>query len=320
MLTSYGVLRSDAAELAEVAWDAVALDEAQQIKNPDALGARAARALKAELRVAMTGTPVENRLDEMWSLLAFTNPGLLGSRARFRRRFSVAVEQRRSQAAARRLHEIVGPHILRRRKADVAPELPPKIEATVVCALTDEQERLYRAGLDEAFDQGLGAGMTITRPDPMLPRARSLARSERVRDLELTPGEVTASVHDRGEHRVRITTPRWDDAGLATARRLLAGRGDSADLPDSTHAALRNAGLAPAPAAATLTTTCSCTGRRKPCLHLVATYFELARRLDERPHLVLALRGLTDAAAARDTARIPLCLLDPATFYRPVDC
>ncbi|MGH3785682.1 MAG: DEAD/DEAH box helicase [Pseudonocardiaceae bacterium] len=159
VLTSYGVLRSDATSLAQVDWDTVVLDEAQQIKNPDAQAAHAARALSARLRVAMTGTPVENRLDELWSLLAFTNPGLLGSRARFRRRFAVAVEQRRSAAAAQRLQEIVGPHILRRRKIDVAPELPAKIEATVVCTMTSEQEQLYRTSLDEAFNSGLGTGI-----------------------------------------------------------------------------------------------------------------------------------------------------------------
>ncbi|WP_229373123.1 DEAD/DEAH box helicase [Umezawaea beigongshangensis] len=158
VLTSYGVLRSDAA-LRATTWDVVVLDEAQQIKNPDAQAARAARALDARLRLAMTGTPVENRLDELWSLLAFTNPGLLGTRSRFRQRFSVAVEQRRSAAAAERLHELVGPHVLRRRKVDVAPELPAKIETTVVCALTAEQEALYRASIDEAFTAGLGSGV-----------------------------------------------------------------------------------------------------------------------------------------------------------------
>jgi SNF2 family DNA or RNA helicase len=158
VLTSYGVLRSDADQLADVGWDVLVLDEAQQIKNADALVARTARRLPARLRVAMTGTPVENRLDELWSLMAFTNPGLLGKRTRFRRRFAVAIEQRHSAAAAGRLHEITGPHILRRRKRDVAPELPAKIETTVTCALTDEQERLYRGRLEQAFDAGLGSG------------------------------------------------------------------------------------------------------------------------------------------------------------------
>lgn len=159
ILTSYGLLHADITALRELAWDTVVLDEAQQVKNPGAQTARAARSLHAELRVAMTGTPVENRLDELWSLLAFTNPGLLGTRARFRQRFAIAVEQCRSSAAANRLHEIVAPHILRRRKSDVAPELPPKLEVTVICAMTAEQERLYRASLDEAFHGGLGSGI-----------------------------------------------------------------------------------------------------------------------------------------------------------------
>ncbi|MGA6161092.1 DEAD/DEAH box helicase [Amycolatopsis magusensis] len=158
-LISYGRMRFSAERLAGIAWDVVVLDEAQQIKNPDSQTARAARTLDARLRVAMTGTPVENRLDELWSLLAFTNPGVLGTRARFRRRFATAVEQRRSSAAAVRLHEIVGPHILRRRKTEVAPELPPKLEVTVVCRMTAEQERRYRASMDDAFRDGLGSGI-----------------------------------------------------------------------------------------------------------------------------------------------------------------
>ncbi|WP_236808854.1 DEAD/DEAH box helicase [Amycolatopsis albispora] len=196
-LTSYGKLRADAERFAATAWDVVVLDEAQQIKNPDSQTARAARTLDARLRVAMTGTPVENRLDELWSLLAFTNPGLLGTRARFRRRFATAVEQRRSDAAAARLHEIVGPHILRRRKRDVAPELPPKLEVTVVCQLTAEQERLYRAAMDSAFGSGLGSG--IER------RGRILALLTRLKQLCNHPEPGAGQLGGRSGKLDRVT-------------------------------------------------------------------------------------------------------------------
>ncbi|MCW2865790.1 MAG: hypothetical protein JWP48_7498 [Actinoallomurus sp.] len=158
---------------------------------------------------------------------------------------------------------------------------------------------------------------SITRPDPALPRARSLARGDRVRDLELTPGQVTAVVDDRGERRVRITVPTWDDAQVGRARVVLADQPAGADLPDTVHAALRDAGLPLAPDPATLTTTCGCTSRKDPCLHLLATYVELARRLDERPRHAVVLRGLTDSGTPRGTARVPLGLVDPATFYGP---
>ncbi|WP_037183899.1 DEAD/DEAH box helicase [Rhodococcoides fascians] len=159
VITSYPTLRSDADMITEVDWDTVVLDEAQQIKNSDSQQARAARRLQAHLRIAMTGTPVENRLDELWSLMAFASPDVLGARARFRRRFVVSIEQKRSDAAAGRLRELVGPHILRRRKVDVAPELPAKVMNSVVCTLTQEQERLYRRHLDSSLTEGFGTGI-----------------------------------------------------------------------------------------------------------------------------------------------------------------
>lgn len=159
VITSYPTLRSDATALTAIDWDTVVLDEAQQIKNSDTQQARVARALRGELRIAMTGTPVENRLDELWSLMAFSTPGVLGARARFRRRFVVAIEQKRSEAAAGRLRELVGPHILRRRKTDVAPELPDKVHNSVICTLAGEQEKLYRDHLDRSLRDGLGSGI-----------------------------------------------------------------------------------------------------------------------------------------------------------------
>ncbi|WP_156993766.1 DEAD/DEAH box helicase [Pseudonocardia acaciae] len=223
VLTSYGVLRADANALGGRGWDVVVLDEAQQIKNPDARAARAARALDARLRVAMTGTPVENRLDELWSLLAFTNPGLLGTRSRFRGRFAVAVEQRRSSAAAARLHEIVGPHILRRRKRDVAPELPPKIETTVLCAMTDEQRRLYLESLDEAFDAGLGTGIGRRgRVLALLTRLKQICNHpEQVRPTGAPLAGRSGKLDRATEILAEIRDNDPDDAGEATGDRAL---------------------------------------------------------------------------------------------------
>ena len=162
VVTTYGLLRRDADLLAEVEWDVVVLDEAQQIKNPAARTARAARRLTAASRVALTGTPVENRLAELWSIMEFANPGLLGSFARFRERYAVPVERWRDHDAAARLRRVVAPFMLRRTKTDpaIAADLPPKIEATVACTLTREQATLYQAAVRTLLDQdGLGEGI-----------------------------------------------------------------------------------------------------------------------------------------------------------------
>jgi len=156
VLTSYGTLRRDVDLLAGVLWDVVALDEAQQVKNPNTSGARAVRRLTSRQTVALTGTPLENRLSELWSLLDATNPGLLGSRARFGRRFVAPIEQQRAAETARRLRRLVAPFILRREKRDpaVVADLPDKIERTVHCSLTPEQAGLYQAAVDRVLGGG----------------------------------------------------------------------------------------------------------------------------------------------------------------------
>ena len=162
-ITSYGLLRRDASLLTEVDWDVVVLDEAQQIKNQAAQSARVAGQLSASTRVALTGTPVENRLSELWSIVDFTNPGLLGPFARFRDRYAVPIERWRDIDAAARLRRIVAPFMLRRLKTDpnVAADLPPKIESIVACTLTREQATLYQATVKTLLDdEGLGDGFT----------------------------------------------------------------------------------------------------------------------------------------------------------------
>jgi superfamily II DNA or RNA helicase len=160
VVTSYALLRRDIGLLEDVDWDVVVLDEAQQIKNPASKGARAARSLEARTRIAMTGTPIENRLSELWAIVDVTNPGLLGSQRAFNERFAVPVERWHDGHAASRLRQLVAPFVLRRLKSDpeVAVDLPPKQELTVACSLTREQASLYQAAIDNAFGgAGLGA-------------------------------------------------------------------------------------------------------------------------------------------------------------------
>ena len=152
VLTTYATLRSSQKLLAGLTWERVVLDEAQNIKTPTASQSRAARSLLARHRVALTGTPVENRLDDLWSILEFTNPGLLGPRATFRRRFAGPVE-RGDTGAAERLRSLVRPFLLRRTKTDpaIAIDLPDKVDADVSCSLTVEQGTLYQAAVDQAL-------------------------------------------------------------------------------------------------------------------------------------------------------------------------
>jgi len=159
-LTTYAILRLDSAELAARRFDLVVLDEAQAIKNPDSQVARAAYALSAEFRIAMTGTPVENRLDELWSLMHFANRGLLGGRREFDAEFARGVADGMPGAAAN-LRQRIRPFVMRRRKAEVAPELPPRTEATLKVVL-DERERAVYDAVRAATQAELVASMSGT--------------------------------------------------------------------------------------------------------------------------------------------------------------
>jgi SNF2 family DNA or RNA helicase len=141
-LTSYALLRLDADALAAREWDAVVLDEAQAIKNPSSQISRAARRLSARWRVALSGTPVENRLDELWSQMAFLNPGLLGTRRDFEQRYSRPIAGG-DREAADRLNRRLRPFVLRRTKAEVAPELPERTEVERRCELSEDERALY---------------------------------------------------------------------------------------------------------------------------------------------------------------------------------
>jgi SNF2 family DNA or RNA helicase len=162
-VTSYGTMRSDAALLSGVAWDVVVLDEAQAFKNHQTRTAKVVRSLDARVRLPMTGTPVENRLAELWAIMDVAVPGLLGPFAAFRRDVATPVERWGDEHAAQRLRRLTGPFVLRRTKGDpdVAPDLPDKVEQTVPVTLTAEQATLYQAVVDEllADPDQLGEGI-----------------------------------------------------------------------------------------------------------------------------------------------------------------
>ncbi len=148
-ITTYAVLRLDIDTLEGTPWHTVVLDEAQAIKNPDSQSARAAYRLSESMaspgfRVALSGTPVENRLDELWSLFRFSHPGLLGSRSDFRERYSEPISQGKEDAAER-LRQLTKPFLLRRLKRDVARDLPPRTDVVLTVELSDEERNLYGA-------------------------------------------------------------------------------------------------------------------------------------------------------------------------------
>ncbi|MBI9043467.1 MAG: DEAD/DEAH box helicase [Anaerolineaceae bacterium] len=155
VLTSYPVVRRDAESIQPIQWKAVILDEAQNIKNPDAKQTRVIRKLQADFRIALTGTPVENRLSELWSIMQFLNPGYLGARKAFRENFAMPIERYQDQIALEELKTLTMPFILRRVKTDprVISDLPEKVETKVYCSLTEEQATLYEAVVQDVMQE-----------------------------------------------------------------------------------------------------------------------------------------------------------------------
>ncbi len=151
VLSTYSLVARDTEHLRALRWGRVVLDEAQQIKNPGTATARAVRALDTDRRIALTGTPVENRLSELWSIMAFLNPGLLGSLHAFTDRFARPIERGADEQATATLQRLVSPFLLRRLKTDktIIDDLPDKIEQTEHVALTAEQASLYQAVVDD---------------------------------------------------------------------------------------------------------------------------------------------------------------------------
>lgn len=153
LICSYGLLHQIGEMLLDKPWQMIILDEAQAIKNSDTKRWRYATQLNSKCRVALTGTPIENHLGELWSIFRFLNPGLLGSLASFQHRFSGPIEKYNDPVAKRALKNVVSPYILRRTKSEVLQELPPKIEQSVLIEPTVEEMAFYEAVRVKALER-----------------------------------------------------------------------------------------------------------------------------------------------------------------------
>lgn len=155
VITSYPLTFRDEKELQGVTWQGLVLDEAQNIKNPDAKQSKTLRNINASFKIALTGTPVENRLSELWSIMDFLNPGYLGQRLFFQRRFAIPIEKYGDTDSLKILRSLVQPFILRRLKTDkdIIQDLPEKQENIVFCLLTTEQATLYQKIVDDSLEK-----------------------------------------------------------------------------------------------------------------------------------------------------------------------
>ncbi|MGW4062271.1 DEAD/DEAH box helicase [Amycolatopsis sp. NPDC004747] len=255
VLATYGVLRRDRETLSEVDWGLVAADEAQHVKNPLSATAKELRKVPARAKVALTGTPVENRLTELWSIVDWTTPGLLGPLDRFRRTVARPIERDRDKAVTERLATTVRPFLLRRRKTDpdIAPELPPKTETDRFVPLTAEQTTLYEAVVRENLaeireKQGVERRGQVLRlltelkqicnhPAQFLKephgaltgRSGKLAAFEELVDVILDEGE-SVLVFSQYVQLCRLLERRLKDRGLPTE--LLSGDSSPANRQD----------------------------------------------------------------------------------------
>jgi SNF2 family DNA or RNA helicase len=217
VITSYALVYRDEKDLKRVSWQGVVLDEAQNIKNPEAKQSQAVRQLDAQFRIALTGTPVENRLSELWSILDFLNPGYLGPRNFFQRRFGVPIERYGDTDSLKILRSLVQPFILRRLKTDrdIIQDLPEKQEMTVFCGLTAEQAAIYQRLVDQSLEQ-------IESADGIQRHGMILALLTRLKQVCNHPALLKATEEDEqnGSEPFETTSPAAFLAGSGKLQRL----------------------------------------------------------------------------------------------------
>ena len=235
-VVNYAQLRRRADFYTKTHWLAVILDEGQNIKNPDSQSARTVRALTADHRLVLTGTPIENRLLDLWSLMAFATPGILGQRGYFERQF----EKRDDPLARQRIAARLRPFLLRRTKREVAPDLPPRVEEDHLCELEGVQADLYRAELKRARGMLLGIENQRQFNEQRFNILQSLLR---LRQICCHPGLIDPTM--RGESSAKLEA--LVRSARAAPRRRPQGAGLLAVRLDARHPARAHgrAGLAP---------------------------------------------------------------------------
>ncbi|NHC34787.1 DEAD/DEAH box helicase [Scytonema millei] len=203
VITSYALIQRDVKTHQSVSWQGIVLDEAQNIKNSEAKQSQAVRQLEAQFRFALTGTPVENRLQELWSILDFINPGYLGQRQFFQRRFAIPIEKYGDAASLKTLRSLVQPFILRRLKSDrsIIQDLPEKQEMTEFCGLSPEQAKLYEQLVETSLAE-------IDAADGIQRRGMILALLVKLKQLCNHPGqflkETTLKEPQRSSKLIRL--------------------------------------------------------------------------------------------------------------------
>ena len=200
VISTYALARRDVETMRGVEWEGVVLDEAQKIKNPAAKQTQAIRRLQSRYRVALTGTPVENRLAELWSIMQFLNPGYLGSQKSFRTQFARPIERYQDPEAAARLRELVRSFILRRVKTDptIIQDLPEKLENKVYCTLTPEQTTLYQAVVEDVMLQ-------VEQAEGMKRRGLVLAMLLRLKQICNHPAQFLGDGSSLSERSGKLT-------------------------------------------------------------------------------------------------------------------
>ena len=231
LILSYGLLHQEADRLADIDWRMIVFDEAQAIKNADTRRAQAGQRLKAHFRVALTGTPIENYLEELWSLFAVINPGLLGSREHFGRRFVAPIERNRDAGALHALRALIRPFMLRRTKSAVLSELPPRTEVTLEIELPEDERAFYEAMRQRALETLAELSEKRRRPEiafTFSPRSPSCAGPAATPASSIPPRRCPAPSSRRSSNSSTTScatnTRRWSSASSSASSNACARR------------------------------------------------------------------------------------------------